>query len=156
MLLQMSNDGRGVEKLEPLEIILKDFGFAEGAWGSLERKWGDLSMSAGKWFNGWKLFASRNTARTILCEETWLPDPARREVISAAIYEIWREEFPSNPLPKELQPGADALERNKILRSLIPPNPYILVEREFFRSCIMYLDKRMVDGLKVPTNILIG
>jgi len=72
----MSNEGRGAEQAEPLEIALTDFGFAEKKFSNLERIWGDLSMWAGKWFTGWKLLADRHTARTILCEETWLLDLA--------------------------------------------------------------------------------
>ena len=85
----------------------------------------------------------RSTQRTLTCYETYLPERGYQEVIVAALYRIWRREFPVDPVPSELAPGEEYVKRQEILRRLVPPGPFLIADRDFLRFCLTYIEKRI-------------
>lgn len=153
------------EYLEEIHIedALKSIGFKEDAFGSLEWKWQGLNISAGMCFGGWKLNAQRFTSRTMLDLEKLLPDVAIKGWYYAEIYKIWREEFPVDQvslfsddlnIPAGLVHGKEYLEHLEILRMLVPPNPWIEIERLYARDFANKLKKRMdIEDPKVDCPV---
>jgi hypothetical protein len=144
-----------------IEEALISIGFKENISGGLECQWQGLSIAACRWKGGgWLLSIQQLTSRTLTDYEKVLPEVAIKGWYYAEIYQIWREAFPINQallfpetIPAKLIPGQEYIEYQQVLHKLVPPNPWIKVDRLFMRELVNKLKKLAGDDPEVDFYI---
>lgn len=138
---------KNLAKIYPIEETLQVLNFKEkDRFGNLKRSWGPLEVVAGPWVGCWMLMFSANWSNynTIpIPYETKIPDHVEPIVILSIIYNAWESWFNSLDMPEDLRLGKEFAARNwnEQLKELLN-RPTLHVDREFFRFCIAYLDKK--------------
>jgi hypothetical protein len=133
------------EKL-PIEDALKRLGFSERSeYGLPKRNWGPIEVIAGPWV-GWKLIVTikQNTEDVIqMPRELSIGLTMRPIDILVIIYCACDSLFRHDDPPKELMWGKMEWDRyNEEQRQELERRPKVWVEKNFFRFCINYLEKK--------------
>jgi hypothetical protein len=134
----------------PTEEVLTLLSFKRTPGGTYERAWPPVQVIAGRWVVGWMVlidyFSQWSRDKRVLrgpreyhC--SWKTSPAE---FLALLYHWCHDAFEdtrfegSGALPRELQIGREHW-REKMFP---PPSSTVWVDREFFRFCLSYLEKR--------------
>jgi len=131
----------------PVEEALKLTGFTgRSDYGNLKRTWGPIEVIAGPWIWEWKLLITikRNSKRTIHVPQELSIGRAMRPIdILVIIYCACDSLFLKEEPPKELMWGKlEWNHYNEELRQELERRPKLWAEKQFFRFCISYLEKR--------------
>ncbi len=134
------------EKL-PIETALNRLGFIDRSeYGLPKRNWGPIEVIAGPWIWEWKLIITikRSSADVIhVPQELSVGRTMRPIEILVIIYCACNSLFRKEDPPKELMWGKMEWDRyNKERREEYERRPKVWAEKNFFRFCITYLEKK--------------
>lgn len=134
-------------KKMPVDDALKCLEFFETSEAGLpKRSWGPIEVIAGPWIWEWKLIITIkwNSARVIhMPQELSIGRTMRPIDILVIIYCACNSLFRKEAPPKELMWGQMEWNRyNKERREEYERRPKVWAEKNFFRFCISYLEKK--------------
>lgn len=139
----------------PIDKALDALGFVKTEEIGYSREWDGVAFDASESFLGWCLIFGGHISRREMIEPFPIHIPSEIAPIDlmATIYKYWAMAYP-NKDPNELSLiwGKEWIDYKKELRQLIPDVPTVWADREFFRYCLSFIEKR-IDWDKADYDI---